>query len=383
MTVTRFSAILFGLATAILLSLPAFGQQHQPLIEPDYFQPDFQFFAPAEYNEYGGEPQPNTGWFFAYDRMYIYMTRPQQEQSYTEGDFTWGNRFDVGYMTDENHGWLLTAINVGNPNAALVTNVERLNRWVELYDGGGGGGGGATTSTPVFPEQDRDDPFWFDRRYMVQQSLNFATYNGVELNKSFRLEPLHNGSILEPIMGLRYHIFRDWTQRQAYQRFTDDGTPVPNLPTPDIALDDATIERLSTDMWNYTNHLVGAQLGVRWYKKQTRWVLNGEFRAFAAQNFQSMFHEIAQVTTMGTVGTDSETIMTLNEKARTYDHSDEFAFGCEVRAEAAYELTRDIALRFGCQVIEYGAGIGRGNNFSDNSQDLTLVGFTFGFTVNR
>jgi len=383
MTVTRFSAILFGFATALLLSASAYGQQHQPLIEPDYFRPDFQFFAPAEFNEYGGEPQPNTGWFLTYDRMYTYMTRPKQEQSYTEGDFTWGNRFDVGYMTDENNGWLLTGTHLGSPNSADVVQVERLNRFVDLFDDGGGGGGGATTSTPVFPPADRDDAFTFYRSYDVVQSLNFARYSGAEFNKTWRLEPLHNGSILEPIVGVRYHVFRDWTRRDQYQRFNDTGELVPDLPTPDIALDDATIERLTSNQWNFTNHLVGGQIGFRWYKKQARWVLNSEFRAFACQNFQSMWAQTTTETTMGSVGLGDDTITVLYGKTKMYDHSQELVIGCDVRAEASYELTRDFALRFGCNFTEFGRGIGRGNNFSDNNQDMQLVAFTFGFTVNR
>jgi len=382
MTVTKISAILFGFATAMLLSVPAFGQQFQPLIEPDHFQPDFQFFAPAEFNEYGGEPQPNTGWFLTYDRMYLYMSRPKQEQSYTEGDFTWGNRFDVGYMTEEDHGWLFTGINIGSPNSGDFVTVERLNRWVPLFDDGGGGGDDAT-SAPIFPAADRDDPFTLERTYEVGQSLNFARYNGFELNKTFRLEPLHKGSILEPILGFRYHIFRDYTRRNTYERFLDDGTPVPDIPNPDVALEDATVERFTSNQWGFTNHLVGGQLGVRWYKKQTRWVLNGEFRAFAAQNFQSMYAQQKTTTTVGEVGTETDTIMELRQLTKSYDHSQEFVFGFDVRAEAAYELTRDVALRFGCNFTEFGRGIGRGNNFSDNSQDLQMVAFTFGFTVNR
>lgn len=378
MTVTRFSSFLWALATTVLMTASALGQQYQPLIEPDYFQPDFQFFAPAEYNEYGGEPQPNTGWFMTYDRMYVWLSRPKTEQSYTEGDFTWGNRFDVGYMTDENHGWLLTGTDINGPNAADVLQVERINRWVPLFDDEG------DDPAPVFPAVDRDDPYTFERTYNVTQSLNFANLQGFELSKTFRLDPLHNGSILEPLVGVRYHKFRDWTRRDLYERFDDEGVPVPNLPNPDIALDDATIERLTTNQWNFTNHIVGGQLGVRWYKKQVRWVLTGEFKAFAAQNFQTMNRSTLATTTLyDGAGTDTDTILVVYDKSKSYDHADEFLFGFDVRAEAAYELTRDVALRFGATFTEIGAGLGRGNNFNDNSQDLQLVGFTFGVTVNR
>jgi len=84
---------------AAAMTANAGAQQFTPFIDPDHFQPDFQFFAPAELTEYGGEPVGKTGWFATYDRLYIYVSRPQNEASYTDGDFTWGNRFDVGYMT--------------------------------------------------------------------------------------------------------------------------------------------------------------------------------------------------------------------------------------------------------------------------------------------
>jgi hypothetical protein len=69
-------------------------------------------------------------------------------------------------------------------------------------------------------------------------------------------------------------------------------------------------------------------------------------------------------------------------------------WGGEVRGEAAYELTRDISLRFGFFLMDLGQGIGRSNVFrpfpladtrleSKNNQDLFLGGATFGVTINR
>ena len=55
----------------------------------------------------------------------------------------------------------------------------------------------------------------------------------------------------------------------------------------------------------------------------------------------------------------------------------------EIRAQAAYELTRDIAIRGGMHLIDYANGVGRGNNFARNTEDLLMVGFTLGVTVNR
>jgi hypothetical protein len=376
MSRTLYSACLTAMVVVATLTTPTFAQRFQPFIDPDYFEPDLQFFAPAEAEEYGGEPQMRVGWYGGYDRMFIYVSRPRGEQSYTEGDFTWGNRYDIGYMTAENHGWSFSAMHVDGPNASNTTLVERLNRWVEPDD--------PANPTTVFPAVDRNDGFTLERTYNQKESVNMANLTGFELNKTFRLEPLHQGSIFEPFLGFRYNKFRDTTRRDAYERFDDEGNPVPNLPDPNVALDDATIERFTINQWSITNNMVGGQLGFRWYKRQSRWLLDSEFRAFALQNFQSMqYYTRAETTMYDGAGTGSETVLVINDKDVRYDHDAEFVWGMEIRAQAAYELTRDVSIRGGMNLLDYGVGIGRGNNFTRNSEDLLMVGFTFGITVNR
>jgi hypothetical protein len=73
----------------------------------------------------------------------------------------------------------------------------------------------------------------------------------------------------------------------------------------------------------------------------------------------------------------------LYQQTKTSANASEFVFGTEVRAEAAYELTRFIQLRAGMQFMDFGRGIGRGGNILDNDQDVILVGATFGVAVNR
>jgi hypothetical protein len=55
----------------------------------------------------------------------------------------------------------------------------------------------------------------------------------------------------------------------------------------------------------------------------------------------------------------------------------------DIRAQAAYEVTRDVKLQVGMQYLGFFDGIGRGQFISYNSQDLHLIGLTFGFEVNR
>src|SRR5436190_19239514 len=69
-----------------------------PLIEPDRFRPDFQFFAPSQVDPYSGGEPPNVGFYGTYDRLLMNVSRPDAinaaEPSGIPGDFTSGWRFD-------------------------------------------------------------------------------------------------------------------------------------------------------------------------------------------------------------------------------------------------------------------------------------------------
>src|SRR5678815_5155805 len=61
-------------------TLPVSHASHvgiNPFIEPDRFDPDYQFFAPAEVDPYSGGEEPNVGFYAAYSRLYINVSRPE------------------------------------------------------------------------------------------------------------------------------------------------------------------------------------------------------------------------------------------------------------------------------------------------------------------
>lgn len=250
---------------------------HTPLfIEPNYFNPDLQFFAPADLDYFGDPPDPTTGWFFTYDRMYVAVSRPENGPRPWDMDQTWGNRFDIGYMTEDDGGWLFNVTHIDGPTSEA---------------------GSAKAST-----------------------------SSVEFNKVFRLEPLFHNGIIEPFLGMRFVKFDDYG--------------VPPLPLfPD------TIE----------NNIVAGQIGVRAWKNFGHWKVSTEVRSFNGVNFQWY---------------------------QTEDFA-EFVAAGEVRAEAQYNLTRDVALRAGYELLYFGCGIARNNNLFDNNEDLVQHGLTFGFTINR
>lgn len=427
MSMTRFTVTGLVLMGLLAVAIPADAQRelhHVPPVvnpvgdNPDYLHPfvdawtfdhDMQFFAPADVDTFGGGPDLKTGWFATYDRVRMYVTRPEFVDSNTEGDFTWGNRFDVGYMTDEHHGWLFSIWHIDGPNAVDILEQERINVYEEddeinsdpdttviLRGGGGGAGGGGTqqqqTVLTGVPPGDRNDPVLGYRGYRLQDSLNVADLTSWELNKVIRLKKLHYGSVIEPFFGFRYMKFQDFTVNDGYQRFfeTTDDPPVnsPLLPPipPPLAddLENGEIEQLTSLSTQWDNYMVGGQLGLRWYKLKGRWNLSSEIRAFALQNFQS-FRSTNNITTTYYDGTgvgDDVTFEFVNRDSFSA-HDSEFVWGGEIRAEAAYAVTRDVSLKAGMAFMGLGRGIARGNVPGSNSEDVTMIGYTFGVNVNR
>ncbi|MGE0758434.1 MAG: hypothetical protein AB7F89_15495 [Pirellulaceae bacterium] len=371
----------------------------QPFIEPMAFQPDFQFFAPAEADLLDSEIEAKVGWFGTYDRTYIWVSRPESEASRTQGDFTWGNRIDLGYMTEEDHGWLVSFHHIDGPNAFDILEQERINVFngdddVNRVDNSvvlrGDGAGGAIPDpvTPGFPVRDRNDPVTLQRDYRLHDSINVAKLNSFEINKTFRLAPRHYGSVVEPFFGFRYFGFEDHFRRDIYSRFDENGALIYTTaafnfyPPPDI--DTVTQEQFDTFQTKFDNVMFGGQAGLRWYKQKSRWNLSGEVRAFALQNFQSFDTITYTERTVYDGGTpDSAVQIVLQNELRTSGNASEFVFGTEIRGEAAYDMTRYIQLRAGVQFLDFARGIGRGNTLLQNDEDVIMVGATFGLAVNR
>jgi hypothetical protein len=394
--------LLLGVVAILALASVASAQNYQPFIEAGYFDHDLQFFAPADdIDVYADQPVQKTGWFGSYDRMYLWITRPLPEPSYTEGDMTWGNRMDIGYMidgVDHDHGWLLSWMHIDGPNSFDHTHQERINRVNEDDTGATPptSGGGSTTNDQVVPPADRNNvgPPDSERFYDLRNSLNYAKLFSIELNKIFRMEPLNHGGLLEPFFGFRYMHFQDWRERQHYLRYNEDGVvvpgPIPGVPppAPPPAFTDGQTEDLITDLYCFDNKMLGGQLGLRWAKRVSRWNLSSETRAFALQNFQTLNHNLNVTRTYydgGGTGAQVDGIMiSVNDPpGGKWWHATNFVPGLDIRAEAAYEVTRDIQLHVGCQFLGLFQGLGRGDNIAANNQDVIIVGTTFGFVVNR
>ena len=142
--------------------------ERTPFLEPGYFDNDLQVFAPAEIDEFGGKQPFTTGIYVDYDRMYVNVSNANAASNPADGTFTWGNRFEAGYMLDkEQNGWHGEFIHIDGPN-------------LDVVNAGG-----------------------------LQVSQSLAEYHSIEVSKVWRADPFHDGSQMEVMIGPKYVGFTD------------------------------------------------------------------------------------------------------------------------------------------------------------------------------
>ncbi len=146
-----------------------FGPSARPFGKPDsvfgddLIKYDAQMWAPCDVTGVDGHTEASTGFYIAFDRAYASI-----DTGATGGStFHWGNRYDVGFISDEGRGW----------------NIQWLNLEGSTFLNG------AIANNP-------------------NPGINTVNYNTVELNRVFRQE-LSSGGYLEPYVGLRYSSISD------------------------------------------------------------------------------------------------------------------------------------------------------------------------------
>jgi len=386
-------------AAACLASIagqePCYAQQHtSPFQDPFAFDPDFNWFEPiyqADFEDMKPKKRANRGWFASFDRMYLYGSRPEQGPGSTKLDSGWGNRYDLGFMTDEDNGWQMTYMDVNGPNQYDSFERLRLNQrnliqstTLPLPTGGGGG----TPIFNIFPQETTNNPGFNTRFVDVADSENVVDFDSFELNKTWRLEPYHYGGMLEPLVGFRYMKYTDTFQDMNYQTgLVSDPAGIGLVPL-------NFGERVTTQTSITENDMVGGQIGFRYFKFQDRFRYSAELRVFTMANFQSNTNATVQDTTVY-AATSPATPITLGQlplahyREKTpnlYGRNEEFVFGFDVRSEVSYTLTKMIELRGGFQLIDIAQGLWRGNLTDPNvlrDQQALMVGATFGIALNR
>src|SRR5690606_8581177 len=81
-------------------SLRAGDGEHLPFRDPFAFDPDFRWFEPvydADLMDMKPKKRANTGCYGSYDRMELWLSRPEGEGSEWLLDNGSGNRYDLGY----------------------------------------------------------------------------------------------------------------------------------------------------------------------------------------------------------------------------------------------------------------------------------------------
>ncbi len=382
MSILQRTLRLFVLGAATMAGQLGFADSgYHPFSEPMRFDPDYQLFAPIQLQDVEdltARQRAPHGLFFSYDRVYTGMTRPENETPSYVLDGTWGNRFDFGWMNDQESGWYFSTQQVTGPN--VYDGYEQLRP------------NGVTTddlldpSDPFRPSVFGNDPYTRERTYNILQSVNVGNYNSFEANKTWRFEPYRYGGMLEPLIGLRYTKFEDLARNDDYETF---GLVDPADPTTIIAVGETYVNDL---VWTRNDMLLG-QIGFRYFKHWQKFSMSSEFKAFAGHTFQSQdFTRLVTNTTYPnpvTIGDPPSFDGDYTGTTFSGRKNSETPVGFDLRVEGSYRAFKYLDLRAGFQMIYFGQGIWRGATPLSNrppdetNQQLVMPGVTFGFAINR
>ena len=371
MSLTRTQSSLAAWILAFLVAAPAFAA-HPTGVD------DLQAFAPADLSTYGGGYRANEGFFFSFDAMVWWIQRPdialigdpatrqvfiapeEQVEIGTDpvtGDpiyaiipaveapefstdntspfgsqETSGQRYDFGYI-EGHHGILGSIFQVGEQNQDFMVS----DAHVVFQDSTWSGADNYYLQGYIDLNLSEigNLPVRFDYLDVSYQVRSW----GAELNYLRRMHPFLHGGILEIFFGARYLQFDD--------SFFVEGTEI-------IPVDGDPATGLGDSAW-YTeseNHIVGPQIGFRWYRKCDRWTWSTEGRAFAGFNSQD-------VTQWGYLGSNLDPqnaglFQMRNREPGSFGHDrhfDEFSPAAELRLDLKYQLTRSITLGAGWTVF--------------------------------
>ncbi len=373
-----------------------------------------QIFAPADVSTYGGGEEPNEGYFFQFDGLYWSITPPKvhtvgstststQEVFYNplysrfqsstldtsvfKSEFSPGNRIEFGRMEDRN-GWMVGIYQLRDqtqdylaPSADIVFNDEPNILYPPdpqtrglLY--------GNVENDPDNPPAFRPLPTNFTNVYLE----NAIDTWGVEANYIHRFLTGHHGGTFELFLGARYFEFNDNFN-------VSTGTSSEGLLAPSF---------LGGSYWNTEaqNHVVGPQVGLRWFKKQGRWMFNAEGRFLAGINYQNIQQQVSigpnlnpGQTADGTY-TPFQPLLLAPTSATHVEYAREFTPTVELRVEGRYQITRAISFHAGwtgtwmdgiaraSSVVVYDVPA-MGIDPTDNRENVFMNGVTIGFDVNR
>lgn len=386
---------------------------------------DDQFFAPAELGGISKVPNAHTGWYGQYDRYFVLFSRPNASRTEFSsprnneeldngffdtdddgeadvflafqppirgnfsrpGDFddAWGNRWEIGYMSEEDSGWFGAVYRVEGPS---IRDRERDERFTEVDFVVGDtfvfvdNAGNAIVTIELPDRADEDGVFNNTRTLNIpgQQRSISSSFWSAELNKSYRAR-LDNGTFFEPYFGVRYSFMRDYyTDLRDYRDLTSQFQDGFEVGIGQIIA--GVFDGYYSVYTQYAkNHMIGPQLGAKWHGTSGRFDFSLDLRAVAAYNRQLFGYRYDP-------GIGTALLLSPVEERNAAAH--EFVPIGQLKAQTSFNLTKYIQLQAGVDVMYFGRGVVRTDTepqefdpYPIRDQDLLLSGFTFGFAVNH
>ncbi len=246
---------------------PEYGHNFSPF-NPVHFEPDFEMFAPAETSGYGNGPRAKIGYFGSYERLFWSISKPATAQigSPTAQGFApgpgglvdqfntnsadtgfllangaWGNRWELGYVDDDNYGWLVGILDhisqaqyhvFNGANVLFNDPGDLLSGFVPFIDpvtgaiidrdinnnhvfGRFGLDVGVVNPNPPPPRVyfgnptvpapvDTGDLVHVVPNFFWLIAKNLTQINGTEVMRMYRAPRLHNGGYFELLYGARW-----------------------------------------------------------------------------------------------------------------------------------------------------------------------------------
>ena len=428
-----------------------------------------ELFAPADLSVYGSGPQPRQGYFFVFDGLLWSISKPEKvpighpstrlayynvttpmfqtndmDTGPLASEFTEGNRIEFGRVYGR-HGWLFSSYRL-NDQVQDFSNVDVDLVFLDLPDALGfghlkgwvGDFWGYLDDAPYYDPLTYDIldlPITFDQLLVENRVETW----GVELMYLYRAAQVRRGGFIEFFAGVRYLEFDETFQVNALgkERVNAEGDPVDGIANarydfdtgPDADPTDTNWSKigpgvvLADSNWNVEaeNHIIGPQLGGRWFRKNGRWTLNAEGRFFAGLNMQNIRshgvlgseldapqpwnwaleeEEIGDPPITFITGGGPYLYAPLLRSPYKFDHTvhlREWSPGAELRLELMFQLTDAVSLKAGWTGLWLG-GIARGCAMPDytlsdasvmginrrnNDQVVFVNGLNVGLTVNR
>ncbi|MEC9092917.1 MAG: hypothetical protein VX438_09450 [Planctomycetota bacterium] len=296
------------------------------VFDPGNLDYDMQPFAPLDISGFEGPTPVRGGFFAAYGRTFLSVSRPNpfgtvNREAFPNGaDFQSGNKFNFGNMSEDGSGWDVT---YGKTSGLFFSR-----------------GGSAQIALPMMTE---------------------TQLHGFALNRSFR-QALSKGGFIEPYFGLRYTYFSDKTIQDAETSFLDDG----GTPDPD---DDEILAGIDRFQQQARNSIVGGGVGFRLYQARGRWQWKTDVGLSGGYNSQT-YNESDELHVSATDDA-AASLFGIVERNRSDSF---FTPQLDVGAELIYGITRDISLRAGAQMTYFWGGLNRANTLEAELNPHSVAG---------